>query len=61
MNNTKNDFENAVGVLLPVDPYAKHKRRNIKPGQEGGPNISLTSASGTNASAGKCPETGVEL
>ena len=61
VNNTRNNFENAVGVLLPVDPYVKHRRKSIKPGQEGGANISSTSAGNTSANAGKCPKTGVEF
>ena len=59
VNDTRNNFENAVSVLLPVDPYVKQRRKNNKKGDEGGANISFTKGQPTTGS-GK-GKTGVNL
>jgi hypothetical protein len=56
VNNTRSDFENAVSVLLPVDPHVKQRKNT---GPKPNANVShLGSSSSTNARIGK---TGVHL
>ena len=65
VNGTRSNFELAIGVLLPVDPFAKFKRRNGGPAnrnENGDANISSAYSLGNkdkpNAGTGK---TGVNL
>ena len=64
VNNTRSNFENAIGVLLPVDPYAKYKRRNGGPAPRhdgGNANISSTYAADKDNSNGGIGSSGVHL
>ena len=48
VNNTRSDFENAVAVLLPVDPFKKSRRGNHNNTHNTSANISSASVSSVN-------------
>ena len=58
VNGTRYNFEAAIAVLLPVDPYLKHKKKGGLPNKPGA-NIS-SAGIGTEPSAG-IGKTGVHL
>lgn len=58
VNGTRYNFEAAIAVLLPVDPYLKHRKKS---GQSGKPGANISSAAiGDEPSAG-IGKTGVHL
>ena len=61
VNNTRSDFENAVGVLLPVDPFTKHCHLHKDENNKSSANAIISDTSGTFTDNVKTGKSGVKL
>ena len=62
VNNTRSNFESAIAVLLPVDPFLKQRKNNGGNGRNNNPDANISAATtGNDAHSAGIGNTGVHL
>ena len=61
VNDTRSDFEKAVSVILPVDPFLKNRRQQKEDHRNANPSASISDATATTTDYAKVGKTGVKF